>query len=194
MAKSELQKAMDQQKKIARETKNREYAMTIINGQPIVSGFRIMDSDSESLLKEILEQYDGNVNNHVNFSTENLSRPLIESISVQYEKLNLYGMLSSVISYQSGGIMTISDTAKVYFANKEAALSRSEEEKKEQLRMAEIEASHHVHKKYDVFISHANADKEDYVDELNRTVKKLGINVFYDTDVLSWGINGNRLF
>lgn len=45
----------------------------------------------------------------------------------------------------------------------------------------------HPRKKYDVFISHANKDKLVYVDLLNSTVKRLGINVFYDSDVLSWG-------
>lgn len=90
--------------------------------------------------------------------------------------------------------MTISDTtAKTYFSDKEAALARAEEEKKEQRRIAEIEAATHIHKKYDVFISHASADKEEYVDELNRTVKKLGINVFYDTDILSWGDNWKQV-
>lgn len=187
MAKSEVQKAIDQQKKIATETKNREYAKSIVDAQPIVSSFRLMDADSEAMLRSILDQYDGNENNHVGFRSEALSRPLAESIAVQYEKLKMYGMLSSVINYPNGGIMTISDTAKTYFADKEAALARAEEEKKEQRRIAEIEAATHIHKKYDVFISHASADKEDYVDELNRTVKKLGINIFYDTDVLSWG-------
>ena len=42
-------------------------------------------------------------------------------------------------------------------------------------------------KKYDVFISHANKDKLSYVNDLNKVIKQLGINVFYDTDVLSWG-------
>jgi len=44
-----------------------------------------------------------------------------------------------------------------------------------------------TNKKYDVFISHANKDKTGYVDELCTLIKKLGINVFYDTDIFSWG-------
>lgn len=43
------------------------------------------------------------------------------------------------------------------------------------------------HKDYDVFISHANKDKLDYVDELYKTICKLGIKVFYDTEEISWG-------
>jgi len=44
-------------------------------------------------------------------------------------------------------------------------------------------------KQYDVFISHANADKEDYVDKLNGEIKKLGVEIFYDSDVIKWGDN-----
>jgi len=40
---------------------------------------------------------------------------------------------------------------------------------------------------YDVFISHANADKGDFVNELNESIKKLGVNIFYDADTLEWG-------
>lgn len=40
---------------------------------------------------------------------------------------------------------------------------------------------------YDVFISHANADKESYVDELKASLDKLKIKIFYDKDALEWG-------
>ena len=42
---------------------------------------------------------------------------------------------------------------------------------------------------YDVFISHANADKATYVDDLNKSLDKLNIQVFYDKDTLEWGDN-----
>ena len=41
--------------------------------------------------------------------------------------------------------------------------------------------------KYDVFISHANKDKEDLVDALYQSLKLLGINIFYDKESLEWG-------
>ena len=40
---------------------------------------------------------------------------------------------------------------------------------------------------YDVFLSHANADKQDFVDELNRSLEKLDIKIFYDKKSLEWG-------
>lgn len=42
---------------------------------------------------------------------------------------------------------------------------------------------------YDVFISHANKDKEDFVEELFNSISKLGVSVFYDKASLEWGDN-----
>ena len=42
---------------------------------------------------------------------------------------------------------------------------------------------------YDVFISHANADKASYVDDLKKSLSKLNIQIFYDKDTLEWGDN-----
>lgn len=41
--------------------------------------------------------------------------------------------------------------------------------------------------KYDVFISHASANKEDYVRKLVASIKKVTSNVWYDEDMLKWG-------
>lgn len=54
-------------------------------------------------------------------------------------------------------------------------------------------SGHKQVKKYDVFISHANADKSDYVESLYKAIKKLGVNIFYDTEVLSWGADNKRV-
>ncbi len=40
---------------------------------------------------------------------------------------------------------------------------------------------------YDVFLSHANADKQAFVDELFTSLDKLGIRIFYDKKTLEWG-------
>lgn len=44
-----------------------------------------------------------------------------------------------------------------------------------------------TYKEYDVFLSHANADKIDFVDELYSSLDVLGINIFYDKESLEWG-------
>ena len=40
---------------------------------------------------------------------------------------------------------------------------------------------------YDVFISHASEDKKEFVDHLVQSLKDKNINVWYDTDQLTWG-------
>ena len=40
---------------------------------------------------------------------------------------------------------------------------------------------------YDVFISHANKDKEGLIDELYESLNRLGIKIFYDKKSLEWG-------
>lgn len=42
---------------------------------------------------------------------------------------------------------------------------------------------------HDVFISHANKDKEDFVEHLYRSLNKLGVSIFYDIESLEWGDN-----
>lgn len=42
---------------------------------------------------------------------------------------------------------------------------------------------------YDVFISYANRDKKDFVEDLYKSINKLGIKIFYDKESLEWGDN-----
>lgn len=189
MPKSELQKMIEkqqrEQKRIDREARTRDRAAAVVDGAKYIGSFRVMDRESELLLDEILKQYDGNDNNYVKFDTEKLPRYLKESISVGYEKLQMYGALASVISYVSGSMITLSESGKTYFDDKEYA--------EEQERVYEKAEKKGIRKEYDVFISHANKDKNTYVDSLNAAVRKLGLNVFYDTDVLSWGDNWKQM-
>ena len=50
-----------------------------------------------------------------------------------------------------------------------------------------VGAPTHIRKLYDVFLSHASADKISYVEELKQTLDILGIDVFYDKDTIDWG-------
>ena len=40
---------------------------------------------------------------------------------------------------------------------------------------------------FDVFVSHANDNKEDFVNALTTTLGKLGISIWYDANILDWG-------
>jgi hypothetical protein len=48
-------------------------------------------------------------------------------------------------------------------------------------------------KAYDLFLSHANADKLSYVNDLYVAFSKLGIKIFYDKEELSWGDNWKEI-
>ena len=139
MAKTAIEKEIEKQRKAsekaARDARNRQIAESIISGQPVLYGIRIMDPDAEELLKAILAQYNGNKDNLVSFDGTDLPRSLNESRAVQYEKLKMYGVIASVIPYGNGAIITLSDTAKTYTIRKEEALrkDREEQEKREKL-------------------------------------------------------------
>ena len=44
------------------------------------------------------------------------------------------------------------------------------------------------------FLSHANADKEQFVDELNSSLEKLGVRIFYEKNLLNGEISGKTAF
>lgn len=100
------------------------------------------------------------------------------------------------ISYMLNGDFTcmfaITYSGKTYFSEKEKFIEEiclfaennkatSSEIKKEKNMSGNFE------NRYDVFISHANADKLTYVDDLKNSLDKLKINIFYDKDTLEWG-------
>lgn len=195
MSKSPLERAMEKQRKeeqkAARQAQIRDRASAIVLGAEVVGGFRVMDREAETTLQCILDQYDGNDNNYVNFDSDKLPSHLQESCSLEFEKLQMYGMLTSANIYINGAMLTLSESGKKYFEDKEYAYKKVEEQQEKDEKLKQMSAV--SHKKYDVFISHANKDKSDYVDLLNMAVKRLGINVFYETDVLSWGDNWKQV-
>ncbi len=50
-----------------------------------------------------------------------------------------------------------------------------------------------IDNRFDVFISHANKDKIDYVEDLKDEIKNLGVNVFYDKEAIDWGDNWKQV-
>lgn len=133
MSKTNIEKAIEKQikanKDAARIEQRRQEASEIVNSQPTLSGMRIIDEDSEKVLEAILEQYDGNEDNYIDFKEETLSRPLAESIALQYTKLKMYGLISSIQAYWGGAMITLSNTALTYKERKKTAIQKDDEEK-----------------------------------------------------------------
>lgn len=61
------------------------------------------------------------------------------------------------------------------------------ESEKAKMQMTTTEDTVQMYSEYDVFLSHANADKPGIVEELYKSLRKLGINIFYDKESLEWG-------
>lgn len=175
-----IEKQIKEQKKAAEAAARRERAKSIIDGQPIISGLRILDKDSEELLKIILDNYNENEERFVSLNYDDVPKHMQSSVSLELEKLKMYGVISNYLNYITGCNINLSSSGLDYFQDKKTA------EEKSQVSLVSNKTSN---KQYDVFLSHANADKLSYVDELYTTLSKLKIEIFYDKEELSWGDN-----
>ena len=85
MAKSPFEKALEKSQKEAKKLAEKEArtktAASIVSGQPIVGGMRIMDASSEELLKIILDAYNGNENREVHGNDEIIPAAYHSSLS-----------------------------------------------------------------------------------------------------------------
>lgn len=144
-----------------------------------------MDAASEEVFAALLKLYDGNENRYIQGDNSVFPAPYRNSIPSEFEKLRMYGMISSMTFWLGGWEATLTPQGLSYFDDKEKAVAASTS--------AEAIPTKPARKEFDVFISHANADKSDYVDELYLTLRKLGINIFYDSEVLSWGDNWKQV-
>lgn len=131
MAKSALEKQLEKQRKererIARQEAIRTQATTIINGQPIIEGVRILDDTAEEFLRILLQQKSEG-NNHVGYEYETI--PSYMQPSLELEKLVQYGMISNVNLWLGGGSLQLQPKALTYFHDKEEAIMKSKENKK----------------------------------------------------------------
>ena len=179
-----FQKSIDKQIKEAKRREEQEgrraQALSIIKGQPVVGGMRILDSAAEEILSVILELYDNNDRRYVGNDAEVFPPAYESTLLLEFEKLKLYGMIASSSVYVDGfWKVTLSPQGITYFSDKTKAYEKEKTQQENGVKP--------MRKQYDVFISHANKDKSDYVDSLYMAIRKLGVNIFYDSEVLSWG-------
>lgn len=165
-------------------------ASAIVNSQPTIKGFRILDAAAEELLHALLSVYDGNSDRLIStdssvFPSGYRNDPM--STALEMEKLAMYGVVTSTQFFKNGALKTVLMPQGItYFEDKARALRQNEE-------IPAVSPAKPPRKKYDVFLSHANADKSEYVDELYLTLRKLGVNIFYDSEILSWGDNWKQV-
>lgn len=133
-AKKLADKQLREQRKQAQKEMNRQVASTIVNGQPIVGGMRIMDSSSEEILQCILSVYDGNKNREVQGNDTMIPAAYQSSLSLEFEKLKMYGVLTSSYIYISAAWeVVIAPQGLTYFEDKIQA-----EEKERMMQQSQI--------------------------------------------------------
>ena len=141
MPKSELEKQIEKQMKQQKQLEEkrvrednqrtrketlRTRAASIVCGQPLVEGFRIMDKTAEEVLQCILN-CDRKNGHHVSFDNDVFPDYLRFSTSLELEKLVQYGMIGGLISWDRGAMLDLLPPALSYFDEKEAALKRKKE-------------------------------------------------------------------
>ncbi|MCR5803731.1 MAG: toll/interleukin-1 receptor domain-containing protein [Clostridia bacterium] len=142
--------------------------------------FEFLSNNCEKLLREILDNRnpDGSCDlSHweERFDALNISEDI--ELRSQFGKLKERGMIFVKWADNIPYLLSVLEDGLSYFELKDLYSPNTEK----------LEGK--LRKKYDVFISHASNDKLDYVSGLVNEIKKLGIEVFYDSDVLSWGDN-----
>lgn len=96
--KREGERRAREQKKMEREAMIRERAASIVNGQPLIEGFRIMDKTTEEILRCLLA-CSAREDSHVIFCDDIFPSYVQMSIGLELEKLTQYGMVGGVFRF-----------------------------------------------------------------------------------------------
>lgn len=126
----EADKRAREQKRMEHKAAVRDQASSIVNGQPLIEGFRIMDKTAEEMLKCLLE-CSGRKDSHVNFSDDIFPSYVQMSVGLELEKLTQYGMIGGLLSFGNGGMLDLMPPSFSYFEDKKAALDRQNKREKE---------------------------------------------------------------
>lgn len=126
----EADKRAREQKRMEHKAAVRDQASSIVNGQPLIEGFRIMDKTAEEMLECLLECSDRK-DTHVNFSDDIFPSYVQMSVGLELEKLTQYGMIGGLFSFDNGGMLNLLPPAFTYFEDKQAAFDRQEKHEKE---------------------------------------------------------------
>ena len=123
--------------------------------------------DYEVLLKKLIDQANKRDFSVMMYRYNLDERPIIEKL----KKENLITNVS--FAGRNGVSVDLTYDGFHYFDKENEVVSKNTKSKSRKM--------------YDVFLSHASADKLDYVEDLKQTLDILGINVFYDKDTIEWG-------
>lgn len=146
MSKSAIEKALEKQnresKKAAQQEALRQTVNTIISSQPFVGGMRVMDKDSEEILRNILSAYDENDMRRVRSQQVTIPEVYYQSLHFEFEKLKQYGMISSYMIWISAvWELTLTSQGISYFSDKDTAERKEREMSKTTVSIGSIVAT-----------------------------------------------------
>lgn len=127
MVKSSLERTLEKQAKKAEEQARREEirqrANAIVASQPMIGTMRIMDASSEEILRILLDQYKGDSSEELHGNCEIFPKAYQMSLKMEFEKLSMYGMITSPEIWLGGTwVLYITSAGLSYFENKEKAM------------------------------------------------------------------------
>ena len=172
MAKTAIEKQIEKQtkenKKLAQQEAQRLRAASIVSGQPLIGGMRIIDATAEIVLKCLIDSCKNRETGLVNFDLDIFPRNVQNSLSLEIEKLLQYGMVSGQILWMTGGRLYLLSQAFSYFDDKEKSLN----ERNVVVSQDEYEKNEVKEMNKRVFIVHGHDSEAKEV--LARTLEKAG--------------------
>lgn len=116
------QKRLQQEKELAHKEALRQEAASIVAGQEVIDGFRLLDTNAERILDCLIERCENRETGHVSFENDIFPAHFQSSIGLELEKLTQYGMLTVYTRWMGGGIVNLLPAAYDYHENKDRAM------------------------------------------------------------------------
>lgn len=126
--KKQQQEAKRQVERTARETKRIAVAQSIVDNQPTIGEVKIMDRNSEEILKILLKMYEEKKSYEIQAFYEDIPEVYLDGLTQLLDTLQQYGMIFSHNEFIGGSFrFSLSPLALTYFEDKERAIKEEKE-------------------------------------------------------------------
>ena len=126
--KKQQQEAKRQAERTARETKRIAVAQSIVDKQPTIGEMKIMDRNSEEILKILLKMYEEKQSYEIQALYEDIPEVYLDGLTQLLDTLQQYGMIFSHNEFIGGSFrFSLSPLALTYFEDKEKAIKDEKE-------------------------------------------------------------------
>ena len=103
-------------------------AKSIVEKQPVVGGIKVLDKNSEGILKILLKMYDKRKSYEIQADYDEIPEEYQSGLIQILDNLKQYGMIFDHVEFIGGGFMfTLSPQALTYFEDKEKVLKAEQE-------------------------------------------------------------------